>query len=245
MSDTSPLSPASPSSTSAWSPSIFSAVAACVLGGVLGLGIASSIDPAFPYPDLRPVPQEPSAKDKPLIELHQKARGEFYSHNYAVSFAILGACLGGAVGLFTTRTRRLPSAFVGALLAAVAGAGVSMTVGTTIGVALEQSKGFSLVEAGGLHLSTWGAMIAALALGIGWIRGGAAEGLKCGLSGAIASVLAVMVYLIAASALFLDDNMGRLIPLEIPHKTLWILTCTALVGLLLAVALRPSAPKKA
>ncbi len=251
MSDTPPASAASPSvspspaASAAWSPSIFSSVMACVLGGVLGLGIALAIDPVFAYPDLPPVPQEPSAKDKALIEQHQQARGEFYSRNYAVSFAILGACLGAAIGLFTTRSGRIPSAIVGALLAGAGGSLVSLIVGKGIGIALEQSKGFSLVEAGGLHLATWGAMVAALALGIGWIQGGAGEGVKCGVAGAIASALAVVVYLISASVVFLDDNLGRLIPQGIPHQVLWIVTCTVVLGLILAVALRPSPPKSA
>lgn len=214
-----------------WSPSAAATAIACFLGGLAGLGIVTAIEPVFPFPNLPEVPLQPSAKDLPLIAQHQVARGNYYSHNYAISFAILGGCMAAAVAIMTTKTRKLASLLAGSVLAASAGAAVSYFVGRPLGVGIEQSKGFTIVEAGQLHLSVWLAMVVGLAFGIGWMQAGWTQALKAALSGLVAGGLAITVYLIAASVLFLSDNLGLLIPLSSAHKAFWLASCTLVLGL--------------
>lgn len=229
----------------AWLPSFTATLIATLLGGAIGLGIIMAIDPVFAFPNLPPVPEQPTDRDLELIQKHITARGQYFSYNYALEFAILGGILAAAIGFCTCRSRKIPSAIVGASAAAIAGGVSGLLSGKPIGEAIEQSQGFTLTQAGMFHWSVWGAMTIAMAVAIGWVQGGFRQAVQAAIAGAVASILAVLLYLVAASVIFLSDNLAHLIPLETNHRGFWIASCAILFAVGFTFAMRPSKPKAA
>lgn len=222
----------------AWEPSFKVALFFSLIGGLIGFVVFTAIHPVFAFAtsELPPVPTEEQLQQY-IVSLK-----EFLSRNNAVDMAVIGACMGGAIGLGTVRSRRLSSGFVGAIAGLLCGALSGYVTGSPSGAAVSSTADQSLIQGGILHFAVWGAIAVGIATTISFVQGGMIPAFKGILAGLITSLLIVITHTIAASMLFPAADLAYVVPGPLVERAVWMLACSAMFGIALGFGLRP--PKR-
>lgn len=219
----------------AWSPGLGASIAACVVGGLVGAGVIHAIAPVFPYADL---PELGIAPPPELVAKHRDATLAFWSQNFAIDFAILGLCLGAAVGCVADRNRRVAAIVLGAVCGSIGGAIASFVLGRFIALAIIQSADQSLVQSTIFHFIAWSAMLAPALAAIGFLHRGIIAAPSFALGGIGLGVLAAVTYNLAFSVAFSQANLLMLVPVSLTERIVWGAVCAAAVGLGLSLGSR-------
>ncbi len=220
----------------AWSPALPLSVLACVVGSLIGMVIVHGIEPLFAYADL---PELGIAPKPELVQQHLAATYDFWSKNFAVDFAIIGLCLGAALGCVADRARRANSMVLGAILGAIGGAVASYIVGRFIAEAIIQSADQSLVQSTIFHFAVWSAMLAPALGVIGYLHRGIAAAPSFALGGVGLGVLVAVVHNLVFSVAFSKANLLMIMPASLTERIVWAVVCGSVVGLGLSLGSRP------
>ncbi len=223
--------------STAWSPALSLSVLVCVVGSLLGMAIVHGIEPLFAYADL---PELGIAPKPELVQQHLAATYAFWSKNFAVDFAIIGLCLGAALGCVADRPRRATSIVWGAISGAIGGAVASYIVGRFIAEAIIQSADQSLVQSAIFHFAVWSAMLAPALGVIGYLHRGIAASPSFALGGVGLCVLVAVVHNLVFSVVFSQANLLMILPASLTERIDWAVVCASVVGLGLSLASRPT-----
>jgi hypothetical protein len=224
-----------------WAPGALLCIAACLLGGALGCLLDSVISPVFPFPALPEVGLSPKPE---LVKQHSDAQYAFRCNNGAVSFAVIGLCLGAAFGFGSTRIRRSLSAIAGGLIGGLAGAASGYAAGVFVAKSFVDSTQHSLLESTGIHALVWVSIATGIAFSVGLIQSDRTSALKAAFVGGIAGLMASLFHNIVSSVAFPSSNPAILIPESLVERFVWIVGCTVVLGAGISFGLRPDTRRK-
>jgi hypothetical protein len=184
-------------------------------------------DPIFPMaslaePSLSPTPEE--------VQIHLQAAIDYRTRNYAAEFALLAACLGGALGFLTTPRRRGPSALGGALAGAPVGGLAGYISGYQLALTLAASGNQSLVQSTIFHFAVWAPILVAVLVGIALIQGPFRQAYAYLLAGLVAALIAATTYGLVGSIFFPRSNLLLLVPESLMERIVWIVSYAVSAG---------------
>ena len=220
---------------STWNPGLFSSLLGCCLGGLVGMGVVNAVDPYFKFPPLPELGISPSSE---LVQKHHAAQIEFHSSNLSLNLAIVGLCLGLAIGCLTTRRHRFISSLLAGIVGAMAGALSGYLMGALVAKAIIASANQSLLQSTLYHFACWGAMVTGIVTLLGAIQGGVKRLPDLLVIGLLLGLCVALVYNIVSSALFSGSNLLLVIPASMTERGLWILITSITFGLGLHLLLR-------
>lgn len=221
-----------------WEPSCKVLVFFSLLGGLIGFAVFHAIHPVFAFA----TSELPSVPTEEQLQQYIVSLKEFLSRNNAVDMAVIGACMGGAIGIGTVRSRRFSSGLFGGIAGLLCGAWSGYVTGFPSGDAVSSTADKSLIQAGVLHFAVWCAIAVGIATTISFVQGGMISAFKGVLAGLITSLLVVVTHTIAASVLFPTADLAHVVPRPLAERAVWMLACSAMFGIALSFGLRPAKP---
>lgn len=221
-----------------WSPGLFNALAACLLGGICGYFVLNSFVPIFPFAELPEMGAFPSEE---LITQYKQAQYAFRSNNGAIDGAILGLCFGAFLGLLTVRTRRILSVVAGGIGGLIGGAVAGYCVGNFAAHGLINKTDQTILQSTLFHFLIWASIAVALSLGISMAQSSPTKQTIAGLTAAlVAGAIASISYNAIASTLFPLANLTFISPATAMERMLWIATGSIALAIGFGMGLRVS-----
>ncbi len=193
-------------SGSKWPPSLFSFVAAGLVGALLGWGCMKAVYPIFVVPeDVAILPDPPPIAAIEKLEAYQFVVD---NKNYSLVYAAVGACIGactafsifGARGILATVLTAASGGMAAALGAILCNIVVTHTrsIGGNdihlIGLALD-SMAQAIIAQGAL----WGLLGLGVGLGLGLFAKGIPTGVKGGFCGMVGGAIGTTLYLLVSA----------------------------------------------
>lgn len=233
-----------------WEPPLGLALTATIVGGLIAFAVFHWTTPVYEYQAMGELPIEPTPEQ---VAAYEKAHTDYYSYNFAYELAITGICLGLAVGAVTTKRRRIINAIAAGALGGIVGGLAGYLAGIPTGFAMAYTTDPDLVKSALYNVAIWGSIGAAIAGVVGANESGAAHAAKCSVVGLIGGCLAAVAVVLVFSLAFPNYDLMYFVPNLptsatadspfakelVPQRIVWVLTCTAVYGLLLGVGLKP------
>lgn len=219
-----------------WAPSLGTSIGAMLVGGLVTVGIITSIHPVFEIVALAELPIDPSTEQ---MTEYKKVHVDFYGGNYAVYLSILGGLLGITIGLLTTPGKRLLSAVTGAIPGAICGALAGYLGGTQTADAIVRAADQSIVISSCLGFVVWAAIVAPICIAVGTVQGGAAQAVKAAVAGLLGCVLAVVAQVLVFALAFPGTNLIYLVPQTLAERLCWVVVSGLVIGLMLSIGMKP------
>ncbi len=211
-----------------WRPSLMSCVLGCIIGALISTGVVHSIDPVFSYADLPELGLSPSPE---LQAQHNAAQVAYYSQNYGLNLAIIGACVGIGFGVSAAIRQRMVSGLLGGIGGAIAGGAAAYLIGMFVAQSLNTSEDQSLIKSALFHGILWGSIGFAVVGPVTSVQSRRLPLVSTIMVGLISGVVVAIAYNVLFSLLFSDANLLKLIPATLTERVAWSTGCGALLGI--------------
>ena len=218
-----------------WEPSFGRSLLACGLGGAAAFSIVQATYPMFAMTDLPELGISPSPE---LVKRFTEAQYAFWTSNYSLATAILGLCMGAAVGLVSTKARRVVSGIAGGLAGIAGGAVAGFYCGRLVAGTQIVSADQSLLQSTLVHFSVWAAVFALSVAVVAVIQIRLAAVLEMLIVSLLAALAVAVLYNMSASIFFSNSNLLLLFPETLTERAFWFALASLVLGVGLHLGLK-------
>lgn len=228
---------------------------AVFIASLLGAIVVGQVGDVVVMPDdFANMPLQPSPE---YMARYQAALSRMTSGNFALRFAIIGGCVGAAIGLAAAIKNRGLAVLGGMLGGGLAGAASGFILGRASAYLTNVTQGESInlvgipidpmLQTTAMQCFSWA--LVGIGIGLGWAladRGGkpaATSMLQAIQGGLLGGILAGIIFSVAAAIFFTVSNAFTFVPEKLSERVVWatIGGVSVGVGLLMAASKRAAA----